>query len=119
MPSRRRFVSSCSRAHRSSRTRGGRQCEGDVVVDDLIVARNPDPDSQLRYLIRIPLGAAGVVVKAKESWPRASKVYCHRAEEWPADAEVLERHAVRSCSRRGPAIDLVLARGRENRSQLV
>ncbi|CCG04333.1 ERCC4 domain-containing protein [Blastococcus saxobsidens] len=50
---------------------------------------------------------------------RASKVYCHRADEWPADAEIVERHAVRSCSRRGPAIDLVLARARENRSQLV
>jgi hypothetical protein len=89
------------------------------VVDDLLVARNPDPESQLPYLIRIPLGSAGVVVKARETWPRAAKVYCHRAPEWPADAEVLERHAVRSCSRRGPAIDLVLARARENRSQLV
>ena len=89
------------------------------MVDDLVVARNPDPDSQLPYLVRIPLGPAGVVVKAKEPWPRASKVYCHRADEWPADAEILERHAVRSCSRRGPAIDLMLARARENRSQLV
>ena len=89
------------------------------MADDLIVARNPDPDSQLPYLVRIPLGPAGVVVKAKEPWPRASKVYCHRAEQWPADAEIIERHAVRACSRRGPAIDLVLARARENRSQLV
>ncbi len=89
------------------------------MVDDLLVARNPDPESTLPYLVRIPLGAAGVVVKARETWPRASKVYCHRAEGWPADAEIVERHAVRSCSRRGPAIDLVLARARENRSQLV
>jgi hypothetical protein len=89
------------------------------VVDDLIVARNPDPDSQLHYLVRIPLGPAGVVVKAKEPWPRATKVYCHRADEWPADAEIIERHAVRSCTRRGPAIDLVLDRARESRSQLV
>ncbi|MDQ6784353.1 MAG: Lsr2 family protein, partial [Actinomycetota bacterium] len=35
------------------------------------------------------------------------------------DAEILERLPVRSCTRRGPAIDLVLERGRENRSQLV
>jgi hypothetical protein len=89
------------------------------VVDDLIVARNPDPESQLPYLVRIPLGPNGVVVKAREPWPRATKVYCHRAPEWPDDTEILERHAVRSCSRRGPAIDLVLARARENRSQLV
>ena len=90
-----------------------------IVVDDLIVARNPDPESQLPYLVRIPLGSAGVVVKAREPWPRTSKVYCHRAERWPAEPEIVERHPVRSCSRRGPAIDLVLARARENRSQLV
>jgi hypothetical protein len=45
-------------------------------------------------------------------------VYCHRAAEWPVDAEILERHPVRACTRRGPAIDL-LARARLNRSQLV
>ncbi len=89
------------------------------MVDELLVARNPDPESSLPWLVRIPLGPAGVVVKAKEPWPRTAKVYCHRAEEWPVDAEIVERHAVRSCSRRGPAIDLVLARARENRSQLV
>lgn len=89
------------------------------MVDDLLVARNPEPDSTLPYLVRIPLGPGGVVVKTKEPWPRAAKVYCHRAEEWPDDADVLERHPVRSCTRRGPAIDLVLARARENRSQFV
>jgi len=46
-------------------------------------------------------------------------VYCHRADGWPADAEIIEQLPVRSCSRRGPAIDLVLERPRENRSQLV
>ena len=35
------------------------------------------------------------------------------------DAEIVERTAVRSCVRRGAAIDLVLERGRENRSQFV
>ncbi len=86
---------------------------------DLLIARNPDPDSTLPFLVRIPLGDRGIVVKAKQPWPRESKVYCHRAEEWPDDAEILERWPVRSCSRRGPAIDLVLTRARENRSQIV
>ncbi len=89
------------------------------MVDDLLVARNPEPDSSLPYLIRVPLGPEGIVVKARETWPGATKVYCHRAEAWPDDAEIIERHPVRSCSRRGPAIDLVLARPRRNRSQLV
>ena len=35
------------------------------------------------------------------------------------NAEVIERVPVRSCVRRGAAIDLVLDRGRENRSQIV
>jgi hypothetical protein len=89
------------------------------VVDDLLVARNPDSDSSLPYLIRVPLGPAGIVVKARETWPGATKVYCHRAESWPVDADILERHRVRTCTRRGPAIDLVLDRARQNRSQLV
>jgi hypothetical protein len=34
------------------------------------------------------------------------------------DAEIVERVPVKSCIARGPAVDLVLDRGRENRSQL-
>ena len=83
-----------------------------------MVARNTEPGSTLPYLLRIPLGD-GVMLKAKDTWPRTGKVYCHRLDEWPADAEIIERVPVRSCVRRGAAIDLVLDRGRENRSQLV
>ena len=90
-----------------------------VVPEDFVIARNPDAASTLPYLIRLPLGDAGVVLKTRETWPRTSKVYCHPADAWPADAEVVERVAVRSCARRGAAIDLVLDRGRENRSQIV
>jgi hypothetical protein len=89
------------------------------VVDDFVIARNPDADSALPYLLRIPLPGRPVVLKARETWPRTSKVYCHRADGWPADAEVVERVPVKACSARGPSIDLVLDRGRENRSQLV
>ncbi len=89
------------------------------MFDDLLIARNPDPTSSLPFLVRIPLGAAGIVVKARDSWPRTAKVYCHRAESWPADVEIIERVPVRSCVRRGPVIDLLLERSRERRSQLV
>lgn len=88
------------------------------MVDDFLVARNQEEGSTLPYLLRVPLGEQGVVLKAREMWPRTAKVYCHRAE-WPDDAEVIERTPVRSCARRGAAIDLVLDRGRENRSQFV
>ena len=86
---------------------------------EFVIAKNPEPDSSLPYLIRLPLGEAGVVLKARDTWPRTAKVYCHRAEGWPADPEIVERVPVRSCIRRGAAVDLVLERGRENRSQIV
>jgi hypothetical protein len=90
-----------------------------VPSGEFVVARNPDADSSLPYLIRLPLGPEGVVLKARERWPQTAKVYCHSAAGWPDDAEVVERVPVRSCVRRGAAIDLVLDRGRENRSQIV
>lgn len=89
------------------------------MYDDFLIARNPDPDSSLPYLVRLPLGRDGVVLKARDTWPRTSKIYCHPADAWPVDAEVIERTPVRSCIRRGAAIDLVLDRGREARSQIV
>lgn len=89
------------------------------MVSDFVVARNPEPDSRLPFLVRIPLGPDGIVLKTREVWPRTTKVFCHRAAEWPAEPEIIERVPVRSCVRRGPAIDLILDRGRENRSQFV
>jgi hypothetical protein len=83
------------------------------------VARNPEPASKLPYLIRLPLAGWALVLKARESWPRTSKVYCHRADEWPERPEVVDEVPVRSCVKRGPAIDLVLDRARLNRSQIV
>jgi hypothetical protein len=86
---------------------------------EFVIARNPDGGSSLPFLVRLPLGEHGVVLKVRDTWPRTAKVYCHRADGWPDDAEIVERVAVRSCVRRGAAIDLVLDRGREHRSQFV
>jgi ERCC4 domain len=83
------------------------------------LAANPDPDSTLPFLIRLPLPDGELVLKARDSWPRTAKVYCHRAERRPDDPDIVERIPIRSCQRRGVAIDLVLDRPRENRSQLV
>lgn len=83
-----------------------------------LVARNPDSDSTLPYLLRLPI-EGGILLKARDRWPTTSRVYCHPLDQWPADAEILEAVAVRSCRRRGAAIDLVLDRGRNNRSQIV
>jgi ERCC4 domain len=84
-----------------------------------VVARNPDPDSSLPYLVSLPLPTGPLILKARDSWPRTAKVFCHRADQWPPDAEILEDIRVRSCVRRGVAIDLVLDRHQQNRSQFV
>ncbi|MGQ0826487.1 MAG: ERCC4 domain-containing protein [Actinomycetota bacterium] len=89
------------------------------AVDDFVIARNPDASSSLPFLLLVPVGSQAVVLKAREIWPRTSKVYCHPAEDWPSDPDVIDRVPVRECRRRGAAIDLVLARTRENRSQFV
>jgi hypothetical protein len=87
---------------------------------ELLIARNPDPESTLPFLLRVPIGE-GLVFRAKDTWPRTSAVYLHPVllDEWPSVPDVVERVAVRSCVRRGAAIDVVLDRGRENRSQIV
>ena len=89
-------------------------------VVELLIAVNPDPDSKLPYLLRLPL-AGGMVLRTSGTWPRTSALYCYPvpAQEWPDDPVIVERLALRSCVRRGAAIDLVADRGRENRSQLV
>ncbi|WP_028707681.1 ERCC4 domain-containing protein [Propionicicella superfundia] len=89
------------------------------MPDDFLVVKNPEPGSTLPYLVRLPLGEEGVVLKTREVWPRTAKVYCHRTDAWPADPEVVDRAATVACVRRGAAIDLVLERGRENRSQFI
>jgi hypothetical protein len=89
-------------------------------VDELLIAVNPDPDSRLPYLVRLPLGA-GLVFRTSGTWPRTKAIYCHPVslDDWPAEPVIVERAPIRSCARRGAAIDLVLDRSRENRSQLV
>ena len=87
---------------------------------ELGLMNNHDPDSTLPYLVRLPLND-GLVFRTSGTWPRTKALYCHPVGlgEWPDEPEVVERTRVRSCVRRGAAIDLVLERGRENRSQVV
>ncbi len=85
-----------------------------------MIARNPDPGSTLPFLIRVPLGV-GLLFRTSGTWPRTKALFCYpvHVREWPEEPEIVERVPVRSCVRRGAAIDLVLARSRENRSQIV
>jgi hypothetical protein len=87
---------------------------------ELLIARNPDVESTLPYLLRLPIGD-GLVFSTKGTWPRTSALYCHPlpGTDWPEEPEVVERVALRACERRGAAIDVVADRGREQRSQIV
>ena len=84
-----------------------------------LVVHNPQADSSLPFLIRLPL-EDGLVLKARASWPATARVYCHRFEgSWPEEAEIIEQVPVRLCRRRGAAVDLVLDRPRLSRSPFV
>jgi hypothetical protein len=89
-------------------------------VAELVIARNPDASSSLGYLLWLPLGD-GLLFRTSDTWPRTKALYCHPAEhgDWPSEPEVVERVPLRSLARRGAAIDVVLDRARENRSQVV
>jgi hypothetical protein len=89
------------------------------LAPTFVIARNPEASSRLGYLVRLPLPDGDVVLKAADTWPRTAKLYCHPAQ-WPETApEIVESVPVRTCRRRGVAIDLVLERPRENRAQFV
>lgn len=88
---------------------------------ELLIARNPDEDSRLPYLLRIPQPGGDLLFRTSGTWPRLKALYCHPVglHEWPTDAEIVERLPLRSCQRRGAAIDVIVHRSRESRSQLV
>src|SRR5450755_782554 len=103
---------------------GGQPCGnrcGRLSDVQLMIACNPDPESRLPYLLRVPLEGGPMVFRTSGTWPRTKALYCHPVppDEWPDDADVVEVTPLRSCVRRGAAIDVVLDRGRENRSQIV
>ena len=83
------------------------------------IARNPQPDSKLPYLLRLPVDG-GLVLKARDTWPRSARIYCHPFEEdWLEGTDIVEETPALTCRRRGAVIDLVLDRPRLARSQFV
>ena len=69
---------------------------------ELLIARNPDPDSSLPYLLHVPIGSDGLVFRTKDT----SALYCHpvAVTEWPDQPEIVERIPLKTCTRRGAAI---------------
>ena len=91
-----------------------------ALAEEMLLASNPDPDSRLPYLLRLPV-AGGMVFRTSDLWPRTKALFCFPLgpDDWPDHPDIVERVPIRSCVRRGAAIDLVLDRARENRSQIV
>ncbi|MEU8248076.1 hypothetical protein [Nonomuraea sp. NPDC048916] len=52
---------------------------------ELIIIRNPDPDSRLPYLIRLPL-SDGLFLRAGGTWPREKAIFCFPVGQWSARA---------------------------------
>ena len=86
---------------------------------EFVIARNPEPGLSLPFLVRLPLRSGAIVLKVRDTWPRTAKIYCHPTDTWPDDPDVIDVVPVRSIERRGVAVDMVLDRARENRSQFV
>ncbi|MEJ2869477.1 ERCC4 domain-containing protein [Actinomycetospora sp. OC33-EN08] len=87
---------------------------------ELLIARNPDPDSTLPFLLRVPT-AGGLVFRTSGTWPRTKALFCYPVggEEWPTEPDIVERVPLVSCSRNGAAIDVIADRRTERRSQIV
>lgn len=87
----------------------------------LLIAANPDADSRLPYLLRVPLSGGDLVFRTAGTWPREKALFAHPMPlaDWPADPVIVEQIRLRSCHRRGAAIDVIADRSRHNRSQLV
>jgi hypothetical protein len=83
-----------------------------------LVALNPDAESKLPYLLRLPLGD-GVVLKARESWPMIARLLPPIGGSMAGGCRDHRADRVLLCRRRGAAIDLVLDRPRRARSQFV
>lgn len=92
-----------------------------MAVKELLIAVNPDEGSRLPYLLRVPLAGGDLLFRTSGTWPRVKALFCYPVglDEWPAEPVIVERVPLRSCRRRGAAIDVICDRARENRSQLV
>lgn len=89
------------------------------AVRAFLVAKNPNQHSNLPFLLCLPLRDGPLWLKAKADWPRDARVFCQRLETAPRRVDVLERVDVELCVQRGVAIDLVLRRSVNRRSQFI
>ncbi|MDI3317223.1 MAG: ERCC4 domain-containing protein [Bacillota bacterium] len=90
------------------------------MADLFVIAHNPDPQSRLPFLLRLPVeGEAEVVLATRGTWPSGKDLFCYPLDSWPEGAQVVETVPVERCWRAGAAVHLVLERRRARRSLFV
>ncbi|MDQ1320733.1 MAG: hypothetical protein QG655_1976 [Actinomycetota bacterium] len=87
----------------------------------LLIAANPDEDSRLPYLLRVTLTGGDLLFRTAGTWPREKSLFAYPVPlaDWPTEPVIVEQVHLRSCHRRGAAIDVIANRAQHNRSQLV
>ena len=48
-----------------------------IVGAELLIAVNPEHDSRLPFLLRIPLAGGDLVFRTSGTWPRLNALFCH------------------------------------------
>lgn len=88
---------------------------------EFVIARCRDQHGTLPYVLCVPLEEGPLWLRAREAWPRGARVYCHQLSNPPelATLDIIQRVGAAVCKRRGNAIDLVLQRKTNKRSQFV
>ena len=88
---------------------------------ELLIAANPDADSRLPFLLRVPLPGGDLLFRTAGTWPREKALFAYPVplDEWPEVPVIVETVLLRSCQRRGAAIDVIADRSRHNRSQSI
>ena len=87
-------------------------------MDIFLIARNPEEDSKLPYLLRLPIGE-GWSPKPRHLAPLGQDALPRLRQGWPDDVEVNRRNPGRIVQAARTVIDLVLDRPRLARSQFV
>ncbi len=84
------------------------------------IARNPDPDSRLPFVLGLPVAdEPPLALACAVDWPGAKDAFCFQLDGWPDEAEIISELPVAGCWRAGKSVHLVLRRRERRRSLFV
>lgn len=76
---------------------------------ELLIAANPDENSRLPLLLRVPLPDGDLLFRTAGTWPQEKALFAYPVglDEWPDEPVIVAAVPLRSCQRRGAAIDVI------------